>query len=87
MPDQLPENDALRSKHIFRFVTNWDVGRWESDNETVHKVAMDNLANLPWPGRMERTFRVVNASPAFTGATTNSERRKARLALSLWLSP
>jgi uncharacterized protein YtpQ (UPF0354 family) len=44
---------ALRSKKLFRFVTNWDVGRWETDNETVHKIAIANLAKLPWPSRLE----------------------------------
>jgi uncharacterized protein YtpQ (UPF0354 family) len=44
---------ALRSKDIFRFVTNWDVGRWETDNQTVHDVAVANLCRLDWPRRLE----------------------------------
>jgi hypothetical protein len=36
---------------------------------------------------MERTLRAVNTSPAFTGSTTNSERRKARLDASFLLNP
>ncbi len=44
---------ALRSKNIFRFVTNWDVGRWETDNDTVHQVAIENLTSLAWPSRLE----------------------------------
>jgi uncharacterized protein YtpQ (UPF0354 family) len=44
---------VLRSKNLLRFVTNWDVGRWETDADTVHQRALDNLAALPWPRRME----------------------------------
>jgi hypothetical protein len=36
---------------------------------------------------MDRTFSVVNGSPAFTSATTNSERRNTRLAASRALTP
>jgi uncharacterized protein YtpQ (UPF0354 family) len=44
---------ALRSKDIFRFVTGWDVGRWETDAQTLHQVAIDNLCKQAWPNRME----------------------------------
>ncbi len=44
---------ALRSKSLFRFVTGWDVNRWETDNDTVHKIAIENLTKMPWPSRME----------------------------------
>ncbi|MFO0965817.1 MAG: DUF1444 family protein [Gemmataceae bacterium] len=44
---------ALRSKKLFRFVTDWDVRRWETDNDTLHKIALENLARLPWPDKLE----------------------------------
>jgi uncharacterized protein YtpQ (UPF0354 family) len=44
---------ALKIKNLFRFVTNWDVGRWETDNDTVHKIAIENLVKLSWPRRLE----------------------------------
>jgi hypothetical protein len=37
----------------------------------------------PLPGRIERMFFPVNISPAFVFSTTNSDRRKRRLACSL----
>src|SRR5262249_50121666 len=43
----------LRVKNLFRFVTNWDVGRWGTDAATVHQVAVNNLQQLPWPRRLE----------------------------------
>ena len=39
---------ALRSKNIFRFVTDW-----ETNNDAVHQIAIDNLARLTWPSRLE----------------------------------
>ncbi len=44
---------ALRSKDIFRFVTTWDVGRWQTDAQTLHQVAIANLCELAWPTRLE----------------------------------
>jgi uncharacterized protein YtpQ (UPF0354 family) len=44
---------ALRTKDIFRFVTPWDVDRWETDNQTVHELAVANLCKLGWPSRLE----------------------------------
>jgi hypothetical protein len=29
------------------------VGRWGTDPQTLHQLAIDNLANLPWPERLE----------------------------------
>jgi uncharacterized protein YtpQ (UPF0354 family) len=43
---------AIRSKNMFRFVTGWDVGRWELTNESLHQQALANLAALPWPKQM-----------------------------------
>ncbi|MCI0461556.1 MAG: DUF1444 family protein [Gemmataceae bacterium] len=44
---------ALRSKDLFRFVTTWDVNRWETDAQTLHQLAIANLSRLPWPSRLE----------------------------------
>jgi uncharacterized protein YtpQ (UPF0354 family) len=44
---------ALRVNNIFRYVTNWDVQRWEKDAAMVHQVALDNLEQLGWPSRLE----------------------------------
>jgi hypothetical protein len=43
---------ALRIKNLFRFVTNWDVGRWGTDAATVHQVAVKNLEQLSWPTKL-----------------------------------
>src|SRR5438874_12880081 len=40
---------AIKSKKLFRFVTNWDVNRWGTTNEALHEQAVANLAALPWP--------------------------------------
>jgi uncharacterized protein YtpQ (UPF0354 family) len=44
---------AIKSKKFFRFVTGWDVNRWGTDAQALHKLAIDNLAHLPWPTRLE----------------------------------
>ncbi|HEV3258602.1 MAG TPA: DUF1444 family protein [Gemmataceae bacterium] len=44
---------VIRRQKLFRFVTGWDVGRWGTDAESFHKLAVDNLSRLPWPGRLE----------------------------------
>jgi len=44
---------ALKSKNLFRFVTGWDVNRWGKDAQILHQVAIDNLAKLAWPRRLE----------------------------------
>src|SRR5262249_43065674 len=44
---------ALKTKDIFRFVTTIDAERWELDSEAIHQVAIENLAKLPWPSRLE----------------------------------
>ena len=38
---------------LFRSVTGWDVGRWETTAEALHQLAIDNLAKLPWPRKLE----------------------------------
>src|SRR5437870_13875852 len=35
---------ALRSKVLFRFVTPWDVDRWQTDDQTLHQLAIENLS-------------------------------------------
>src|SRR5262249_24979033 len=44
---------ALKSRDIYRFVTTVDRERWETDAETVHQVAIDNMCQLGWPSRLE----------------------------------
>jgi uncharacterized protein YtpQ (UPF0354 family) len=44
---------ALRSNDIFRFVTNSDADRWQTDAEAVHRVALANLCRLTWPTKLE----------------------------------
>jgi hypothetical protein len=44
---------VIRSSRVFRFVTSWDVNRWGTDAQTLHQLALNNLAKLPWPGRLE----------------------------------
>jgi len=44
---------VIRSKHIFRFLTGWDVDRWGLTAEVVHEEALANLARLPWPREMQ----------------------------------
>jgi uncharacterized protein YtpQ (UPF0354 family) len=40
---------VIKVKKFFRFVTGWDVRRWETTPEALHELAMQNLAKLPWP--------------------------------------
>jgi len=44
---------ALRSKDIFRFVTNADADRWQTDAQALHQVAVANLCALAWPAKLE----------------------------------
>ena len=55
---------VIKSKKMFRFVTGWDLRRWEKDAATLHQQAIDNLARLPWPAqlpgaRMKDSGRVI----------------------------
>ncbi len=43
---------VIRSKDILRFVTGWDVDRWELTAETLHEQAIANLAKLTWPKQL-----------------------------------
>ncbi|MBL8799880.1 MAG: DUF1444 family protein [Planctomycetia bacterium] len=40
---------VIQSKKIFRFVTGWDVNRWGTDAQALHRLAIENLAARPWP--------------------------------------
>jgi uncharacterized protein YtpQ (UPF0354 family) len=40
---------AIHHKNMFRFVTGWDVNRWEQTDDILHKQAIDNLVALSWP--------------------------------------
>jgi len=44
---------VIKNKKYFRFLTAWDVNRWGISEEILHQKAMENLANLPWPERLE----------------------------------
>ena len=44
---------VIKDEKLYRFVTGWDADRWGVTAEALHQVAMDNLAALPWPSRME----------------------------------
>jgi uncharacterized protein YtpQ (UPF0354 family) len=44
---------AIRNEKFFRFVTGWDVDRWKTDAQTLHELAIANLARMPWPRRLE----------------------------------
>jgi uncharacterized protein YtpQ (UPF0354 family) len=44
---------AIRNQKFFRFVTGWDVNRWGTDAQALHQLAVENLARLPWPRRLE----------------------------------
>jgi uncharacterized protein YtpQ (UPF0354 family) len=44
---------AIKSKNAFRFVTGWDLGRWGTPAQAFHDLAMQNLALLSWPRRLE----------------------------------
>lgn len=43
---------AIHNAKMFRFVTGWDVDRWGTTIEALHKLAIDNLADLEWPREM-----------------------------------
>lgn len=43
---------VIRSKKMFRFVTGWDVDRWELEPGTLQQQAMTNLSALPWPKQL-----------------------------------
>jgi uncharacterized protein YtpQ (UPF0354 family) len=44
---------VIRSEKIFRFLTHWDLGRWDMTQDALHELSIKNLAALPWPERLE----------------------------------
>src|ERR1700677_589245 len=40
---------VIQSKNMYRFVTGWDLNRWELTKEQFHEEAIKNLAKMPWP--------------------------------------
>jgi uncharacterized protein YtpQ (UPF0354 family) len=44
---------VIKNKKFFRFVTGWDVDRWGTDAQSLHNLAVDNLARMPWPKKLE----------------------------------
>jgi hypothetical protein len=40
---------AIRHKNVFRFVTSWDLGRWNLPGEKLHDQALNNLMAMSWP--------------------------------------
>lgn len=40
---------VINRKKMIRFVTGWDLNRWEQTEERLHEQAIANLAALPWP--------------------------------------
>jgi uncharacterized protein YtpQ (UPF0354 family) len=44
---------VIKNRKFFRFVTGWDVNRWGTTAADLHKLALENLARLPWPSRLE----------------------------------
>ncbi len=43
---------AIRRGKLLRFVTGWDLGRWNIDGARLHRRAIANLAALPWLSRL-----------------------------------
>ncbi len=44
---------ALRTKDIYRFVSDADLDRWQTDAQSLHHAAIANLCRLPWPTELE----------------------------------
>ena len=44
---------VIKNKKFYRFVTGWDVNRWGTTATALHQIAVENLARLPWPRRLE----------------------------------
>ncbi|HUG91286.1 MAG TPA: DUF1444 family protein [Planctomycetaceae bacterium] len=44
---------AIRSERSFRFITGWDLDRWEVDPDRLHATAIENLVELSFPERLE----------------------------------
>jgi uncharacterized protein YtpQ (UPF0354 family) len=44
---------AIRSPKTFRFITGWDLDRWELDGDRLHAQSLENLVELSFPERLE----------------------------------
>ncbi|MCI0380127.1 MAG: DUF1444 family protein [Gemmataceae bacterium] len=44
---------VIKREKFYRFVTGWDIRRWDITAEQLEKRAIENLARLPWPNRLE----------------------------------
>ncbi len=44
---------AIKTQKLFRFLTGWDLNRWGITLEACHQKALENLAALEWPKRLE----------------------------------
>jgi uncharacterized protein YtpQ (UPF0354 family) len=43
---------VIQRRKMLRFVTGWDVNRWELTPDLLHQEAIANLTRLPWPREM-----------------------------------
>jgi uncharacterized protein YtpQ (UPF0354 family) len=43
---------AINRKKMIRFITGWDLRRWEIDENTLHEQALTNLAASRWPRQL-----------------------------------
>jgi len=44
---------AIRNKNLYRFITQWDLDRWETDLNALHTLAITNVSKLSWPKKIE----------------------------------
>jgi hypothetical protein len=44
---------VIQRKKLLRFVTGWDVNRWGTDAQSLHQLAIENLARMPWPEQLQ----------------------------------
>src|SRR5262245_52874260 len=44
---------VIKRNKYYRFLTGWDLNRWGITGEAMEQQAMENLANLPWPRKLE----------------------------------
>ena len=65
---------VIRGTKTFRFVTDYDLNRWGMDLEQLHALAVENLARMPWPDRIEgsgpsgRRVGIVSTRDSFDAA-------------------
>ncbi len=44
---------VIKQKKFYRFLTGWDLRRWEITQDFVHECALENLKSASWPHRLE----------------------------------